>query len=87
LTGVGLLFQASVLFVGLIVFMLLQPFLTPTPFVVVNVVVIFVLGLVCFVPLAHFVRSVASKSGHLPDWHAWERICTACLASERLLPV
>ena len=57
-TGLGLLFQASMLFIGLIIFLLLQPFLTTAPFVLVDVVVIFVMGLICFVPFALFVRGV-----------------------------
>ncbi len=60
-TGLGLLFQASMLFVGLIVFLLLQPFLTTAPFVLVDVVVIFALGLICFIPFALFVRGVVSS--------------------------
>lgn len=61
-TGLGLLFQASMLFIGLIIFLLLQPFLTTAPFVLTDVVVIFILGLVCFIPFALFVRGVVS--GH-----------------------
>ena len=58
--GLGLLFQASMLFIGLIVFLLLQPFLTSAQFVLVDVVVIFSMGLVCFIPFALFVRGVVS---------------------------
>lgn len=57
-TGLGLLFQGSMLFIGLIIFMLLQPVLTSTPTAVVDVVVVFVMGLVCFVPFVLFVRGV-----------------------------
>lgn len=57
--GTGLLFQASMLFIGLIVILLLQPFLTTAPFVLVDVVVIFVMGLLCFVPFALFLRGAA----------------------------
>jgi hypothetical protein len=56
--GMGLLFQASMLFVGLIMFMLLQPLLTDAPLVPADVLVVFVMGLICFVPLALFVRGV-----------------------------
>jgi hypothetical protein len=59
--GAGLLFQASMLFIGLLVFFVLQPFLAATPFPVEDFVVIFVMGLVCFVPFALFVRGAASK--------------------------
>jgi hypothetical protein len=59
-TGLGLLFQASMLFIGLIIFLLLQPLLTAAPFVLADVVVILVLGLICFLPFAFFVRGVVS---------------------------
>jgi hypothetical protein len=59
-TGLGLLFQASMLFIGLILFLLLQPLLTTAPFALVDVVVILVLGLICFIPFALFVRGVVS---------------------------
>jgi len=60
-TGLGLLFQASMLFIGLIIFLLLQPFLTTAPFVLADVVVIFIMGLICFIPFAFFVRGVVSN--------------------------
>jgi hypothetical protein len=65
-TGLGLLFQASMLFIGLIVFLLVQPFLTDAPFVLVDVVVVFFLGLICFIPFALFVRGVVSDHGSPP---------------------
>jgi hypothetical protein len=58
--GAGLLFQASMLFVGLIVFLLLQPLLTSAPFALVDVVVTTILGLICFVPFGLFVRGLLS---------------------------
>jgi hypothetical protein len=60
-TGLGMLFQASMLFIGLIIVLLLLPLLTTAPFSLVDVVVTFVLGLICFVPLALFVRGVVSR--------------------------
>jgi len=65
-TGLGLLFQASMLFIGLIIVLLLQPFLTAAPFVLVDVVVIFAMGLICFIPLALFVRGVVSNRNSSP---------------------
>jgi len=59
--GLGLLFQASMLFVGLIIVLLLQPFLTATPFSLVDVVVVCVMGLICFIPLGLFLRGVISS--------------------------
>jgi hypothetical protein len=64
--GLGLLFQASMLFVGLIIVLLLQPFLTTAPFVLADVVVIFILGLICFIPFGLFVRGVVSPRSLSP---------------------
>jgi len=58
ITGAGLLFQASMLFVGLLVFFILQPSLAGVPFPVEDFVVIFIMGLICFVPFGLFVRGV-----------------------------
>jgi len=60
--GLGLLFQASMLFVGLIAFMVLQPLLTSAPFALIDVVVVAVMGLVCFVPFGLFTRGVLKAS-------------------------
>lgn len=54
--GMGLLFQGSMLFVGLLLWMLLAPLMAGTPFVLVDVIVVFVMGLICFVPFALFLR-------------------------------
>lgn len=61
-SGLGLLFQASMLFIGLIVFLIVQPLLTSTPFLLVDVLVVFIMGLVCFIPLILFVRGIKSES-------------------------
>lgn len=60
-TAAGLLFQASMLFIGLLIFFILQPYLTNTPFPLTDFVVVFVMGLVCFVPFGLFVRGVLSE--------------------------
>lgn len=60
-TGLGLLFQGSMLFVALIIFLLIQPLLTTAPFVIADVIVIFVMGLICFIPFGLFVRGVLTK--------------------------
>jgi hypothetical protein len=57
-SGLGLLFQASMLFIGLIVFLIVQPLLTSTPFLLVDVLVVFIMGLICFIPLALFIRGI-----------------------------
>lgn len=60
--GVGLLLQASMLFVGLLVFFILQPFLAAVPFPVEDFVVIFVMGLICFIPFGLYARGIVKKS-------------------------
>jgi hypothetical protein len=61
-TGLGLLFQGSMLFIALIVFLLLQPLLTTAPFAVVDVIVIFLMGLICFIPFVLFLRGVMANT-------------------------
>jgi len=63
LVGLGLLFQASMLFVGLMMVLLLQPLLTQAPCAPVDVLVVFVMGLICFIPLGLFLRGV-QRSRH-----------------------
>jgi hypothetical protein len=65
-SGLGLLFQVSMLFIGLIFILILQPFMTAAQFVVSDVLVIFVMGMVCFVPFALFVRGAATKRDSSP---------------------
>jgi len=60
-SGLGLLFQASMLFTGLIVFLIIQPLLTTTPFLLVDVLVVSIMSLICFIPLALFIRGVIAK--------------------------
>lgn len=64
--GLGLLFQASMLFIGLILFLLLQPILVSGTLAVSSVVVVFALGLLCFVPFAFFVRAVLLVAARSP---------------------
>jgi hypothetical protein len=58
-TGLGMIFQASMLFIGLIILLLIQPLFTSEPFVWVDVVVTFIMGLICFIPFALYVRGAA----------------------------
>ena len=58
--GAGLLFQTSTLFLGLIGFMILQPVLTAAPVKAVDILVVFLMGMICFIPFALFVRGVVS---------------------------
>jgi hypothetical protein len=59
-SGLGLLFAGSMLFIGLIVFLLLQPLVTGAAFVLTDVVVVAVMGLVCFIPFGLYARGVIS---------------------------
>lgn len=56
--GAGLLFQACMLFIALLVFFILQPITAGTPFPATDFTVIFAMGLVCFVPFGLFVRGI-----------------------------
>jgi hypothetical protein len=60
-SGLGLLFQASMLFIGLIVFLIIQPLLTQMPFLSVDILVVSIMGLICFIPLTLFIRGVIAK--------------------------
>lgn len=63
MVGLGLLFQTSMLFVGLIGIMLVKPFLTNEPFAFVDLVVVLIMGLICSIPFVLFMRGVL-KSPH-----------------------
>ena len=65
-SGLGMLFQASMLFIGLVIVLLLQPSLTTAPFVLFDVIVVFVMGFICFIPFALYVRGVVSGNSSLP---------------------
>ncbi len=59
--GLGLFFVASMLFVGLIAVLLLQPVLTEAQFMLTDIVVVFSMGLICFIPFALFLRGALSS--------------------------
>lgn len=61
-SGMGLLLQASMLFVGLLAFFILQPFVAGVPFPAEDFIVILVMGLVVFIPFGLFLRGVG-KAG------------------------
>ena len=56
--GLGLLFAAVMLFIGLLAYFIMQPFLTDLPFPLTDFVVVAVMGMICFVPFGLFARSV-----------------------------
>ncbi|MCG2784278.1 MAG: hypothetical protein L6461_04155 [Anaerolineae bacterium] len=57
-SAAGLLFQASMLFTGLLVFFILQPFVAGTAFPLADFVAIFIMGVVVFIPFGLFLRGV-----------------------------
>ena len=61
-SGLGLLFQASMLFIGLIIFLIIEPLLTKTPFLLVDIIVVSIMGLIAFIPLTLFIRGVSAKN-------------------------
>jgi hypothetical protein len=65
-TGLGLLFQASMLFIGLIIILIIRPYITTAQFAPVDVLVVTLMGMVCFVPFVLFLRGVTSKRKPLP---------------------
>jgi hypothetical protein len=62
ISGAGLLFQASMLFVGLLAFFILQPFLPNIPFPLMDFVVFLVMGLFVFIPFGWFLRGMISPA-------------------------
>jgi len=60
-SGMGLLFAASALFIGVILVVLFQPLLTNAPFALEDVIVLSGMTLISFIPTGLFVRGVLSK--------------------------
>lgn len=60
-SGMGLLFAASALFIGVILVVLLQPLLTNALFVLEDVIVLSGMALISFIPTGLFMRGVLSK--------------------------
>jgi hypothetical protein len=56
--GAGLLFQASALFVGVILFVFLQPLLTDAPLDLEAAIVLAVMALPCWIPFGLFLRGI-----------------------------
>jgi hypothetical protein len=61
LSGAALLFQASMLFVGLIGFLLLQPALTDAPFDLPGVLIVSAMTLPCLVPFGMYMRGIVKS--------------------------
>ncbi len=56
--GLGLLFAASTLFIGLLIYIILQPFVVDVPFAIVDFIVVLLMGLICFVPFGLYLRAI-----------------------------
>ena len=56
--GMGLLFSTSMLFIGVIAVLLLQPVFSGGPLPVTDIIVLFVMGLFCFVPFVLYLRGI-----------------------------
>ena len=61
-TGLGLLFAASMLFVGLIIFLIIQPVLTAAPFIPIDIIVVAVMGIILSIPFIIFLRGTIKTS-------------------------
>jgi len=64
--GAGLLFVCSMLFIAVIPVMVFQARSTASPVDVVGIIVVLVMGMVCFIPFALFVRGATSDRNSLP---------------------
>ena len=60
ITGLGMLFQASMSFIGLIFVLIVQPFISSEPFPLLDIAIVFVMGFICFIPMIFFLRGVKS---------------------------
>jgi len=61
-SGTGLLFQLSMLFIGLIILMVLQSVMTSELFILTDIIIVLIMGLVCFIPFGLFIREVISTT-------------------------
>lgn len=59
--GTGLLFQAAMLFIGLIAILLLQPFLNDTPLRILDIIIVLIMSLISFIPFVLFLRGVVKS--------------------------
>ncbi len=60
--GAGLILQASLLFVGLLIYFILQPIIANIPFPLEDFMVIFFMGWVCYIPLGLFLKGIITQS-------------------------
>ena len=60
--ALGLLFAASMLFVGLIILLLIQPVFSSAAFSIVDILIVAVMGLICSIPFALYLRGTLKSS-------------------------
>ena len=61
-TGLGLLFAASTLFIGLLIYFILQPFVSDVFFAWVDFLVVLLMSLICFIPFGLYVRAILTSN-------------------------
>jgi hypothetical protein len=61
-TGLGLLFASTMLFVGLIILLIIQPVLTAAPFIPIDFIVVTVMGIILSIPFIIFLRGTIKTS-------------------------
>ena len=61
-SGLGLLFAASMLFLGLVVFLIIQPIFTTAQFNLMDVIVIAIMGIFFSIPFALYLRGALNSS-------------------------
>ena len=57
----SLLFSGSMLFIALIIFLLLGPVLTGESFPITDVMVVLIMGMICFIPFFLYLRGALMK--------------------------
>lgn len=65
-SGLGLLFSASMLFLGLILFLIIQPLITPAVLSMIDIVVVVVMAVIFSIPFGLYLRGVI-QSGKKPE--------------------
>ena len=61
-SGLGLLFAASMLFLGLVVFLIIQPLFTSAQFNLMDVIVVAIMGIFFSIPFALYLRGTLNSS-------------------------
>lgn len=62
--GAGLIFQACTLFIGLLIYFILQPLIFNLRFLLNDFIVIFFMGWFCYIPFILFVRGIIKSQNN-----------------------